>query len=90
MREIFDPCVNRVLTLIDSQIEEVSSQAASVKVFIPCLLSARLAQCVKIECTVELNSHLVHTCRWRVWKVDVLIEENQRKVLQAKYRGHPS
>ncbi|KAH9212735.1 hypothetical protein DL95DRAFT_463734 [Leptodontidium sp. 2 PMI_412] len=31
MREIFDPCVNRVLTLIDSQIEEVSSQAASVK-----------------------------------------------------------
>ncbi|KAH7336643.1 hypothetical protein BKA65DRAFT_37690 [Rhexocercosporidium sp. MPI-PUGE-AT-0058] len=31
MREIFDPCVNRVLTLVDSQIDEISSQGATVK-----------------------------------------------------------
>ncbi|PVH83064.1 actin-like ATPase domain-containing protein [Cadophora sp. DSE1049] len=31
MRQIFDPCVNRVLTLIDSQIDAVSTQNAAVK-----------------------------------------------------------
>ncbi|KAH6698437.1 hypothetical protein BKA61DRAFT_496842 [Leptodontidium sp. MPI-SDFR-AT-0119] len=31
MREIFDPCVNQILTLIDGQIEEVTSKSTTVK-----------------------------------------------------------
>jgi hypothetical protein len=31
MREIFDPCVNQILALIDGQIEEVTSKNATVK-----------------------------------------------------------
>jgi hypothetical protein len=32
MREIFDPCVNQILDLIDDQITEVTSRSAAVKV----------------------------------------------------------
>jgi len=35
MREIFDPCVNQILTLIDGQINEVTSKSATVKVRFP-------------------------------------------------------
>jgi hypothetical protein len=32
MREIFDPCVNQILALIDDQTAEVTSKKAKVKV----------------------------------------------------------
>jgi hypothetical protein len=32
MREIFDPCVNKILKLIDGQMEEVGRLQAKVKV----------------------------------------------------------
>jgi hypothetical protein len=32
MRKIFDPCVNKILTLIQRQIGEVRSKGAEVKV----------------------------------------------------------
>jgi hypothetical protein len=38
MRQIFDPCVNRTLRLLDGQIDAVMSKGAKIKVEISTLL----------------------------------------------------